>query len=313
MLCHEVENIRPISSYSCFEESLKNVCEKFDKDFTCFFATEWGFVYEQDKYLPISERFNIPFLQRMNQFIENYLGFKVGFYKTTDNLLNIIKDAIQNGDMLIIGMDSYGCNWNPAFMRSHVPHFFIIDNILEDGRKLFCRDTYYSNKIYIIEFENIIKYFRNLRVFHNTGNVKELDIKDLKNILVKNYSALDMSPNYYFLAFAESLIHIENIDQLFEDKKRLGNCLIIQKLRSFKINRIEVSKLLLRYSENEKDKEIADEFCKIGEQWEFLKILFIKLFVIKELRDGILNNIIEAIYHIGICEEKLYEKIMLEC
>ncbi len=313
MLCHEIENIRPISSYSCFEESLKNVCETFDKDFTCFFAKEWGFVYKQDKYVPISERFNIPFLEKMNQFIENYLGFKVSFYKTTNDLLNNIKDAIYEGDMIIIGLDSFGCNWNPAFMRTHVPHFFIIDNILEDGRKLFCRDTYYSNNIYTIELENIIKYFRNLRVFHNAGCVRKLDIIDIKNILVENYSALEQSPYYYFLAFAESLVHIENIDQLFEDKKRVGNCLLIQKLRSFKNNRIEISRLFLRYSEGENDKEIADEFCKLAEQWEFLKLLFIKLFVVKEIRDGILDNIIEVICNIGKCEENLYEKIMLEC
>lgn len=302
--------INSISDYTCFQEALKNVCLKYNKDFTLFFAREWGFEFCENKEQTIGERINVCNFFQMNQFIEKYMGYTVDFYKSTDNLPFIIKEAIQTNRAILAGMDSYGCNWNPAYQKSHIPHFFLIEEWNDAEQTMLCIDTYYSEKKYTLLYEDLRKYFRNLRIIQNKKPVESIGMEEIKNILATNYQWQKKKPQYYFQEFADAVSGITDIEQLFPKNTDVGNSILMQKLKNLIINRFEIGKLILRYSP--KDSKTAEKFSDLGKQWEIVKVSLIKLFLMRKVTKDKLQQIAGLILEIGAREEELYRCICMK-
>lgn len=311
MESQETSNQNPVSDYTCLQESLKNICQKHHKDFGIFLFREWGFMYEEDGNQSIGERINSCRFFRTNQFMEKYMGFKVDFYKNTENLKQIMKEALEEDKSVLAGMDAYGCSWNPAYKKSHVPHFFLIMKWNEKEQTVTCMDTYYSEEEYILDYRNLKQYFRDLRVIENVKPMEGMGLREIKSILVENYEQLDKGIQYYFQAFANAVVRVTDIAQLFQENTVVGNCMLIQKLRNLIIARTEISKLIFLYYPQEN--HLAEKFAELGKQWEFIKLLFIKLFLTKKISKEKLQCIADFILETGWKEEELYQYIKKGC
>ncbi len=292
---------------SCFQEALKQVCEKYGKEFQIFFAGEWGFFISEEESKTIGDRINFYEKYRMNEFIERHMGFKVHFCKNVEVIPQLFKESMSDGNAVMVGMDAYGCPWNPAYKKVHMPHFFLLENWDSQSKKMECRDTFYSSESYFLNYDDLKPYFNDARIFRNVRNIKKLEMKALKEILVQNYKKAKERPKYYFQIFAECISNFTDIDEIFPSDVEVENQLLFQKLRGFATVRYGLGDLIMQYSPE--DYNYVEEFKALGQLWEQLRMMLLKVCLRQKMPMEKREQIVEIIQEISKKEELLYNKI----
>lgn len=298
------------STYNCIENCIANVCDAVDIVHLPIFINSWDFNYRTSK-LTIGERLYDSHSDNerlKDYFYTSSLYLNIDFISEPLIYEKLYKKCI-NGKIYLIEIDSYDCDWSPAYKKYHYPHYFILNGDLNgekdtDKNNLFIIDSYTT--------PNLINFDSN--ILNRAKNCFKIDIPYYKNILTKtdlkddffNFVESNLRQGVYdkIESFANDILLCKSLEELTPHILDISNSYIIRRL-SYIVNSRKNVLLLMKYLEQ--SSQILFEFQLLIEKWENLKNYFIKIIISNKIHS--LSKASDIIYSIALLEKKIAKNL----
>lgn len=301
--------------YSCFENTIYNLANLFEKEYKYIFMDSWNFYYNSFLSEFIDERLcDNRYLQKsLNEhqanLLKKYHGIEIEWidnnYDDIQLILNFVKK--QNTAAIVETKVQY-IGWNKLQQSNDVYHYFLIiyNNALND---FCCIDGHFSNEI---------------------QDVKQVDFSNINKIGIINIkSELPLEPNFVEVA-KHAAISCINGDgeisdfQMLEDfakdlivternnKPLIANTsIIVRRIHYISNGRQNLYELLnsLEHENTNDKKYILDALAKISMKWNIVKNLLIKW--IYQEKVSILCSVSKQLLEIVSLEKQLSNYIIL--
>ena len=217
---------KKIIGNNCFNVSLNEICKFLDINNRFIFLTIWTFEYnlECEK---IYEKL-LPTMTNTNCY--EYFGIKMTLSAHKKDALNsIINEVNSNEKICLAKVDAYYCNWNKAYGKEHLPHYFIIFDIDYKYEKILCRDPYISNdKIFEVNFNKVEQLVKGVLYCTRTEVLQSFEFVDyIINCMLYYNPSLDMIEQYYD-EFIGDLKSSKSTDDIFNSKNDSLNIICIE-------------------------------------------------------------------------------------
>lgn len=279
----------------CMISSLSALCRKAGKKYDYLYFTCWPFCYMKSKDTDIGSKIEYYNPKRMNQILQNYIGFDVQFYECScEEGLDYIRRAIEESKSVVIGMDSYYCWWNIAFQNKHIRHFFIVEQIDVENSQLICSDPFFSSDAeYKLAMDCFDKGFQNVRIVENRKLYKEMSLYEICGMLLNGSNEL----NAVFQDFIIDIQNVNDFNKMF-DSSQVETCTLIRRIRETSEGRYGIAYILKKHDEISEEKifnRAADCFLELGEMWKNLNMILMKLLLSGKLRDKYMKVILKDI------------------
>ena len=219
-----VINIKPVKheTYNCYcNNILDNICSYFAKEVSICFLDSFSFkLLEEDDAHTI-----LCYTDKFISIMEKMCGIKISNVSITDinETINCIERQIENNLPVGFLIDSFYIPWNTYYLKMRMPHSILIIGYNEES--FYCADGFFSDKIEMINKEDLLKNGNSLVLFENISDIsiskKDIiislkktiesysDIKAIKKYL-DLYMELEMK-NDADIRRSKIMYHISNI------------------------------------------------------------------------------------------------------
>lgn len=288
-----------VEGLNCIENTMLTVCNYLCGEYKKTFWNSWNVKYQKSYFS--RKGFVVP-KTRIENNLEKFYGIRFIPLDNVDKseLTSVLKRQLDKNGLAVIGIKTNCCPWQKSYRkREYSIHFLVATKLLQEGVQ--CVDTMPKKQDGFIDWEDILSGVSDviqverksiLGKSEDTENIqKDFFTKVLWKFIRKNVKPqtiknliLDIQNKYellYFLEKEHDIWRVPIYRQFF--------------LMAGVHNQFE--QFLLEYRKSYESTEFIAVFHSIIQEWEFLKLLIIKLhrdYRKRELTNEKLDETLEA-------------------
>lgn len=313
-------DIKPVrdETLNCIEGIIASVANHYSVDYRLMFLASWGFKFDilnTSNVCGVGERLGWRTRTSEQSLIESLQKYHGYIMKNHDSLSNkqvkfLVQKELELGYPVVTYIDGFGCPWNMAYQKSHIPHYILIIGICEEAGNYICIDPFCTDKVEQINFESLGETIKRCYTCRFEYFIqKELN---WKHILEENLSRLLETKEEGLNTFDRMRLfaeEIRNMDIEYE-KGKIDDYNFIQILMKIKFlensrKNIVVALKCLNEIQNEIDfLDYEERIFYISNLWNKLKSIILKAMMILDSKLQ-LDRASSIAYEILRCEETL--------
>lgn len=295
----------------CLNTCIKEICDVFNKRFYTIFSKSFGFRY-------INKNGNIiigPYFDQLDfDLLNKYEGIRVSRINENE-LFDYLQHNVAEKIKILICFDAYFCPWNPAYFKSHIRHYCLVDAMGLDNDTILCHDPFITDIPQFFPIPLFIQGCNEIRQFESCGySVEITPIKIISEISDDIFCNLNKHPKN--LEIEEFASYIENVNDwklVYDIPDDISLCKLSRLLKYVAYSRNNVGYLLEKTNKDNTQQEIIDicnALYNCEKMWEQVTNTYIKAYYTPSNANKKFISIAEMLRSISAREEMIYENII---
>ncbi|MCI8371894.1 MAG: hypothetical protein HFI75_05785 [Lachnospiraceae bacterium] len=293
---------------NCIQQNIVEICNYFNVEFYYIFFDSWKFNYNKSyifsKCLLMPERTEGGLCELTDIEIQQYKDFD----KDLLEVISMVQSHAAIKSRYMIMLDSYYCPWHRGYKILHIPHWCLINIYNSKERKFLCEDPFYKIKNCQIHLDDLKMGIESLVVY--TMKKKKTNNQNVIGAFKRHLNEVDISVLTSNMSdFANRILNIETINELFDYKPDVYLCNIFRSLKFTADMRYNMSYLFNKFYKLQSDvfyKVISNRFEDCGQKFENINCIIIKLFYSSNKFDKIKHEIYKIMIELIRDENQIY-------